>query len=298
MAAAMLLALLLRNNLKIYNEKAAPIYGAAFFCPPGAKYLENASKKSTHFLLFFVTCLNKYSVMKQFFTLVGTILLLAVSAHAQSFKVEYDTLHITTDGYFFVLNGLTNYTTQDLTLKWNVVGSNFPPGVQGTTCICDNIVCHKDTTALYAGVTQISNYPPGYGTLYLRADLSGVPEGTYYFQLRFLSTATIPADVDTQTYIIHKAPLSVLPIKSVAGLTIFPNPASNKAAIEYELAGSQAIQLKVTDVTGRVVYRLDEEQSAGKHKLDIPTIGLNAGLYSVSLQTGQELLTRKLAIEK
>lgn len=74
-----------------------------------------------------------------------------------------------------------------------------------------------------------------------------------------------------------------------AGLRLappYPNPASGRAALRFDLPRDETVELGVFDVTGRRVARLASGRlPAGSHRTEWNTSGVKPGLYLVRLRT-------------
>ena len=81
-------------------------------------------------------------------------------------------------------------------------------------------------------------------------------------------------------------------------LSIFPNPASNNAAIELNLIESNVVVIEVLNTLGQKVFTYAADMSAGLNKVELPVATLNAGLFYVNIKVGNELMTEKLNIIK
>ena len=81
-------------------------------------------------------------------------------------------------------------------------------------------------------------------------------------------------------------------------LSIFPNPASNNAAIELNLVESNEVVIEVVNTLGQKVFTYASAMSAGLNKVELPVARLNAGLFYVNIKVGNELMTEKLNIVK
>ena len=97
------------------------------------------------------------------------------------------------------------------------------------------------------------------------------------------------------------------PAPGAAGRSLFeaigPNPAAGPCQVTFTLAQAASIGLRVHDVTGRLVSRLDAGRlQPGRHQLMWHGLGtdgtrLRAGMYFVTLQAdGRELGVRRVAI--
>jgi hypothetical protein len=82
-----------------------------------------------------------------------------------------------------------------------------------------------------------------------------------------------------------------------AGLKLSPNPASDNVSLELSLPAKQYCTIKITDVTGRVVWSTERFVSYQiTENIDISF--LPAGTYSVHVDGNKNVLNRKLVITK
>jgi outer membrane protein assembly factor BamB len=79
----------------------------------------------------------------------------------------------------------------------------------------------------------------------------------------------------------------------------YPNPFNPSTTIQYQIPESGFTTLKIYDVLGREILTLiNEEQSAGKHKVDFDASGFNSGIYFYRLQAGSFIETKKMVLMK
>ncbi len=77
----------------------------------------------------------------------------------------------------------------------------------------------------------------------------------------------------------------------------WPNPASDRAVLGYDLVAAGQVRLAVYDMLGReVAVLLDAEQSAGTHTATLEVGRLAAGVYAARLTAGEQSLTRRLTV--
>lgn len=81
--------------------------------------------------------------------------------------------------------------------------------------------------------------------------------------------------------------------------SIYPNPVNANATIDFTLASAEKVQVKVTDVVGRVVMVLENGvRTAGNHQLQFNAAKLGAkGVYFVTLHAGTIVQTKKIVVE-
>ena len=81
-------------------------------------------------------------------------------------------------------------------------------------------------------------------------------------------------------------------------LLIRPNPASEKATIDYSSDLSQDVQLSVFSNSGSLVKQIQLKAMAGKNLFELTTINLKSGIYLIELKGKEWSETAKLAVQK
>lgn len=84
--------------------------------------------------------------------------------------------------------------------------------------------------------------------------------------------------------------------KDVNSMDIFPNPSNGDATLRISSSKSFDSKLIVFNSIGEAVITKAVSVTEGKNKIALNTDNLSAGVYFVSLQTGEKTLTRKLII--
>lgn len=93
---------------------------------------------------------------------------------------------------------------------------------------------------------------------------------------------------DNSTKVINRTGKNV---KNPALLNNYPNPFNPVTTIQFDLANSGRVTLKVLDTLGREVETLlDKEVALGQHSVAFQADGLASGVYFVSLQ-GEDFVT-------
>lgn len=79
-------------------------------------------------------------------------------------------------------------------------------------------------------------------------------------------------------------PAGVENISRLSGAFVYPNPAKDIAHLEIDLKQNETLEILLTDMQGRTVYRSNKVlYSAAKHIIDIPVQNQPAGNYMYSL---------------
>ena len=103
----------------------------------------------------------------------------------------------------------------------------------------------------------------------------------------------------------HAGTVFVANIKPVEGtdagsqrlqLTAFPNPFDQSTAIDYVLPVAGKVNLWIVDTQGKVIDQLvlDENQEAGKHRIEWQPKSLSAGLYIPIVEANQQKATTRI----
>ena len=79
------------------------------------------------------------------------------------------------------------------------------------------------------------------------------------------------------------------------GISIYPNPCSGTACLQFKINNQQLTILNLYDITGAKIKRLfNEEKMAGEYEIEIDVTGLPAGVYFCTLKTNEGTQTVKL----
>lgn len=82
-------------------------------------------------------------------------------------------------------------------------------------------------------------------------------------------------------------------------LSLFPNPASDKVFINFDLAASSEVSIRMIDAVGRVVNQVPAQSyNNGSNKVEINTSNLPSGVYTISIHTEQGTVTKHLNVIK
>src|ERR1035437_7160682 len=92
----------------------------------------------------------------------------------------------------------------------------------------------------------------------------------------------------------------VSPDQNLFDLTIFPNPASDYATIDYTLAENTDVKVELFDIAGKKVSDLLlEKQNIGQHyqSVNLTAMNLKSGVYSILLKAGEKASAKRLIVQ-
>ncbi len=70
------------------------------------------------------------------------------------------------------------------------------------------------------------------------------------------------------------------------GVIIIPNPSGNNAQLKIFAASKQSMDITITDVAGKTVYKTNIEVNEGNNYINLPASELVKGIYAVNASTG------------
>lgn len=134
--------------------------------------------------------------------------------------------------------------------------------------------------------------------------LDGLPEAIMVFDLK-ISPANRKLRAATHGNGAFQRDLLEAPIVSNDGtlwaeklaLELFPNPASNKASLRYQLPDKQLVTIEILDNMGRLFKTVSwDTQAAGSHLVALPVEELPSGVYYCRLKIKQSSVVKKLVV--
>ncbi len=88
-------------------------------------------------------------------------------------------------------------------------------------------------------------------------------------------------------------------VKSYSLAQNYPNPFNPTTTIQYSLANTGNVSLKVYDILGREVATLvNGRQTAGEYTVQFNAANLASGIYFYRLQAGDFVQTKKMMLVK
>ena len=86
---------------------------------------------------------------------------------------------------------------------------------------------------------------------------------------------------------------------SVSGLKIYPNPTADRTSIRFNLSNSKAVSMVVRDITGKeVISQAFGMMTAGQQTITMDASNLSNGIYFATVQIGEEIVTKKITVNK
>jgi hypothetical protein len=86
------------------------------------------------------------------------------------------------------------------------------------------------------------------------------------------------------------------------GITLlrnYPNPFNPETVISYKLQMTNYIELKVYDISGKLVSNLYSGiQQPGEHSVTFDAVGLSSGMYYAVLTAGESVSRIRMAVVK
>ncbi|XZF14007.1 T9SS type A sorting domain-containing protein [Chitinophagaceae bacterium MMS25-I14] len=112
-----------------------------------------------------------------------------------------------------------------------------------------------------------------------------------------------PNNTDYNSYVnsYHGAPTSVGGlIETVESATVYPNPAGRNATLMMVYNGRTTTDITLLDITGKLVKTIavNNTQAAGIQNINIDLNDVNAGIYIVSIRSGNTQKSIKLSVIK
>ena len=83
---------------------------------------------------------------------------------------------------------------------------------------------------------------------------------------------------------------------AVVNLDVYPNPTSDLATVSLNLEKAKDVQLRLTDISGKVVYEANLGNLNGEQKIPVRVRHLQAGTYMMSINAGGEVTTKPLTV--
>ncbi|MCB0841232.1 MAG: DUF4397 domain-containing protein, partial [Bacteroidetes bacterium] len=80
-------------------------------------------------------------------------------------------------------------------------------------------------------------------------------------------------------------------------INIYPNPANDRANLDYQLVDNGKVEIVIIDIAGRTVFNKNINSAfAGKYTLDLPVQEMANGIYTVIMKTEGTISMKKLVV--
>ncbi len=87
-------------------------------------------------------------------------------------------------------------------------------------------------------------------------------------------------------------------LPDVSGVQVFPNPASDRVAVQFELDAQQPLGIELQDVLGQTIMeRYIERANIGENRHELDVSQLPAGIYQLILRVDGKAATWKVVVE-
>lgn len=192
--------------------------------------------------------------------------------HAENFQIpDYDE------------NSFNVYTSQCLLTGWSSE-TGFPVSRQNGTTLVD--LCFKVISSAGTGsdLNLTSCFPIGNGS-------------NEAYNINFQNVWTPTLFVNGRIDIASQPSLATNSTKNIqTGVKLFPNPTASGAYVQFRAIQSDAGAIRVANQYGNPVWEQAIDIEAGENLFQLPeTAFREAGMYQVTIISGEELLTQLLS---
>ncbi|MBK9283165.1 MAG: T9SS type A sorting domain-containing protein [Sphingobacteriaceae bacterium] len=190
-------------------------------------------------------------------------------------------------------------------LKSNLI-SQYPGKIKSyafgftNTYSCSTILNWVNTNSITSipvdsGATQVAYYGGmGMPTIIIAAGNNHQLLGSPYVGFNTSDTTQMANNIRT----FLNGPASVFENNnSISDLKLFPNPVNNKLSIDFNLSDNSDIQIKVTDISGRLISSQNlMNKQKGNNLFELNTTEIESGYYTLQIQSQRGISSRKISI--
>lgn len=151
-----------------------------------------------------------------------------------------------------------------------------------------------------SGSTLYSGYSTGNQWYFNNVAISGATQPTYIPANTgyYYCMVTINGSVSYASNSIYVALTGIDDAYIKSHFNVYPNPFTDKTNFNYSLNKSALVNLKITDMEGRLIRTLvNEEQSTGEFSYQLNANNLSKGIYFYQFKAGNISLNGKLIIK-
>lgn len=228
----------------------------------------------------------------------------AAFVHAQSLEIITSKSDTRAEGNAFTTQDIPSYavvkniTNEPVDVLVKRIDKNYN-ALTDSNAICWGLCFQPDVSESPASFKRTlqpgEESAPGDFSGHVYPDLDGQPfvgDITYVFFVMQNRSDTV---AHTITYEVS-ADFSVNELADPIELSVYPNPASSRITISYDLHGKQPATLELVNIVGKKVFATKLDNSVGKKELNVSSFAPGVYFYSVK-NRGETILTRKLIIK-
>lgn len=195
------------------------------------------------------------------------------------------------------LKFLKNQAGDPITFKWEVLSVDTNASTSGASVsygVCDNVNCFSNFIGIEFTMDPVSG-PIDYGQFKLQAfsvtgDLKIIVRIKVWDSNNPTAVDTVVMSWRTDNWI------GLGEFKQTSEIGVFPNPASDKLKVSYDLP-VQGASFEIVSVLGNRVYQKNLTERKGDLDLNVSRLAKGVYFYTVKTNTGKVLATRKLVVQ-
>lgn len=125
--------------------------------------------------------------------------------------------------------------------------------------------------------------------------------GVYYINYRVTDKSGNNSQMISRPVFVNYPPncqstyLSTAKANLKEAVMMFPNPTTDKLTINYNIANTEAVSMRISDMTGKVVYTAQLVGGAGAKVIEMS--GYAKGMYTVTLTNNGQSVTEKISVQ-
>lgn len=117
--------------------------------------------------------------------------------------------------------------------------------------------------------------------------------GTYNVTL--IAAGPCGSDTITNTVVIQGISLDENPLEQ--SLAVYPNPATDRVIVDFDLVNSSNATIRLMDAQGRVLVEVAEKAQGSKFHRTIDVSQLANGVYMIEIESGDLIAQRRLSVQ-
>ncbi len=110
----------------------------------------------------------------------------------------------------------------------------------------------------------------------------------------WLFTANAAGCIDSVSKTLDVKSVGIQELFYLQDASVYPNPAKTEVNILLLAKQASKVQVTLTDLRGKTVVNMPVQAKQGKNHLSLPVSNLAGGTYILRIQTGNEIITRKV----